>query len=215
MKLYSAQKARSKAPPKKRDREATKNKLLAAGLHVFAKFGFDAATTQAVAKKAGVNEALISRYFKGKSGLLAALVIRFVETIDSEYLNEDLYPPGKTVEEEIANFLRFRLGLDVKHRSFLRVAISKAAVDAKFRANLQPHIPVEGHVFLATRLEAFQQLKKIDPKANVMEISKMLTFYGLGLLFSTCIIDSIPVTELYEVIELAARSYAHGLEQRT
>ena len=59
---------------RRRDKEATKAALLAAGVQVFAERGYDAATTREVAQAAGVNEQLIQRYFGGKAGLLLAII---------------------------------------------------------------------------------------------------------------------------------------------
>ena len=63
-----------KTAPKKRDQKGTKAKLLKAALDIFSKEGYDAATTRSIAKKAGVNESLIHRYFGSKSGLFVALI---------------------------------------------------------------------------------------------------------------------------------------------
>lgn len=54
-----------------------------AGIQVFAKKGYDAATTKDIAKTAGANEALIMRYFGGKKGLLEAILTRTDDLGDS------------------------------------------------------------------------------------------------------------------------------------
>ena len=46
---------------------------------VFAKRGYDAATTREVAQAAGVSEQLIQRYFGGKAGLLRAVMKNYAE----------------------------------------------------------------------------------------------------------------------------------------
>src|SRR5918999_1649068 len=94
------------APGRRRDKEATKEALLAAGVQVFAERGYDAATTREVAQTAGVNEQLIQRYFGGKSGLLLAIIERFGE---AERESCSLPPPGSCVEAEIQGFLDFQL----------------------------------------------------------------------------------------------------------
>ena len=75
--------------PRKRDKEASKQALLRAGLDVFSKYGYEASTTKMVAAEAGLNEQLITRYFGGKSGLLLAALAAF---IDEEA--DDYYPPA-------------------------------------------------------------------------------------------------------------------------
>lgn len=55
-------------------RGEAREKLLTAAIELFAERGFDGATTRDLAERAGVDAALIARYFGGKVGLyLAAL----------------------------------------------------------------------------------------------------------------------------------------------
>jgi AcrR family transcriptional regulator len=68
--------ARRKASTARRphDSEASREALLAAGRAVFDEFGYERATTREIGGRAGVDPALIARYFGGKEGLfLAAL----------------------------------------------------------------------------------------------------------------------------------------------
>jgi AcrR family transcriptional regulator len=56
------------------DSEASRQALLEAGMAVFEEVGFERATTREIGERAGVDPALIARYFGGKEGLyLAAL----------------------------------------------------------------------------------------------------------------------------------------------
>jgi AcrR family transcriptional regulator len=59
-----------------------RGRLLEAGLDVFGKHGFDAATTRAIAKKAGVNIAAIPYYFNGKEGLYHKVVSYITEKVE-------------------------------------------------------------------------------------------------------------------------------------
>jgi AcrR family transcriptional regulator len=52
----------------------SRSQLLEAGTALFAERGFDGATVEQIARRAGVNKALISYYFGGKAGLYAAIV---------------------------------------------------------------------------------------------------------------------------------------------
>jgi AcrR family transcriptional regulator len=56
------------------DSEASRQALLEAGMALFDEVGFERATTREIGERAGVDPALIARYFGGKEGLfLAAL----------------------------------------------------------------------------------------------------------------------------------------------
>ena len=61
--------------------EGTRGALLEAATRVFGRDGFHAATTQAIAREAGANQALISYHFGGKEGLYAAVMDHIVEAI--------------------------------------------------------------------------------------------------------------------------------------
>ena len=58
-----------KAPPRKRDAQATRAALLEAAKAQFAKVGYDSATLRDIAAAAGADVALVGRYFGGKEGL--------------------------------------------------------------------------------------------------------------------------------------------------
>ena len=70
----------SLAPPRrrksgeKRDPEATRRALLAAGARLFPEKGFDGVSVEDLARRAGVNKALISYHFGGKRGLYVAVL---------------------------------------------------------------------------------------------------------------------------------------------
>lgn len=62
-------------PSRKRDAEATRAAIIEAAKLVFTDKGFDQAGTREIAEGAGVNVALINRYFGSKEGLFAEAVI--------------------------------------------------------------------------------------------------------------------------------------------
>jgi len=61
-------------PKRKRDRAGKQKALVHAALRLFATKGYEVTTTREIAAAAGCAEGLIHRYFKGKAGLLTALV---------------------------------------------------------------------------------------------------------------------------------------------
>ena len=58
-----------RAPPRRRDAQATRAALLEAAKAQFAALGYDSATLREIAAVAGADVALIKRYFGGKEGL--------------------------------------------------------------------------------------------------------------------------------------------------
>jgi AcrR family transcriptional regulator len=74
-----------------RDAQATRLALLKAAQRRFAVMGYDRTTTRDVAEDAGVNPALINRYFGGKDGLFEAVLAAAPDLLASKYpLSEDL-----------------------------------------------------------------------------------------------------------------------------
>ena len=63
----------AEAPKRSRDATATREALLDAGRVLFAERGYDRATLRDVGERAGVDPALIARYFGGKEGLYLAV----------------------------------------------------------------------------------------------------------------------------------------------
>lgn len=61
-------------PRERRDPDATRQALLAAGAALFSERGFDAVPIDDVAARAGVNKSLISYHFGGKRGLYTAVL---------------------------------------------------------------------------------------------------------------------------------------------
>ncbi|MFJ8477154.1 helix-turn-helix domain-containing protein [Kitasatospora sp. NPDC094011] len=64
------------APPRRRDAARSRELLTRAALELFAERGYDRTTTREIGERAGVDPALIARYFGGKTQLYLATVKR-------------------------------------------------------------------------------------------------------------------------------------------
>lgn len=62
-------------PARPRDSVATREALLTAARDLFATVGYDGTTVRAVADRAGVNQALLFRYFGNKEGLFGEAIL--------------------------------------------------------------------------------------------------------------------------------------------
>src|SRR6201996_9331296 len=60
---------RDRAPPRRRDAEATRAAILEAAKGQFARLGYDRAALREIAAEAGADVSLIKRYFGGKEAL--------------------------------------------------------------------------------------------------------------------------------------------------
>ncbi len=174
--------------PRKRDKEASKQALLRAGLDVFSKYGYEAATTKMVAAEAGLNEQLITRYFGGKSGLLLAALAAFVDEEATDY-----YPSAaQDVETEIRQFLFYRHGRYLEMQDFFRIFVPLSLVDASIREKLEP-ILLRAAPILRDRLVRLQKRHLVRADADLITASLMVVgqsfFISFLLRFTTSIED--------------------------
>ena len=134
--------------------------LLAAASKLFASRGYEATTTREIAARAGCAEGLIHRYFKGKAGLLLAIIRSEVspEVVD---LQERL-PLASTVGDEIVQLVNWEVGRMWENREFLRVVIPRALLD-----------PVLGQVF--TAIAPLQPAKAIGERLKKFKECQALT----------------------------------------
>jgi AcrR family transcriptional regulator len=76
------------APPTRRDAKRTRRLLLSAALRRFASAGYGDVTVRDIAGDAGVNVALINRYFTSKEGLFEACLANAVDELDETVSDE-------------------------------------------------------------------------------------------------------------------------------
>jgi AcrR family transcriptional regulator len=98
-----------------------------AATRLFAQRGYETTTTREIAASAGCAEGLIHRYFRGKAGLLFALIQSRVSR-EVEDLSERL-ELSPTFEEEVVQLVNWELDRQWEDRDFLRVIIPRALVD--------------------------------------------------------------------------------------
>jgi AcrR family transcriptional regulator len=164
---------------RKRNRAARERALVLAAGKLFASRGYDAATTREIAALAGCAEGLIHRYFKGKAGLLAAL-IQHRGTQEVVDLNERL-PLAPTVEEEINQLVNWELERMWADREFLRVIIPQALLDPALGRLLRETRPQIRGRAIGERLKKFkecQTLSNSDLEAVAQFVSVMGFMFG-------------------------------------
>jgi AcrR family transcriptional regulator len=112
---------------RKRDRAAKQQALIQAALKLFACKGYESTTTREIAASAGCAEGLIHRYFKGKAGLLPALVEHRVSKDGTEASHG--LQPASTLEDELVQLVDGEVERMWESRDFLRVFIPRAILD--------------------------------------------------------------------------------------
>jgi TetR/AcrR family transcriptional regulator len=95
-----------RGPGRARNPGATRDALLAAGTALFAEHGFDGVSVDAIARRAGVNKAMINYHFGGKRRLyLAIFASTFAEIVERvDRLRGTSRPPAELLREFVAIF---------------------------------------------------------------------------------------------------------------
>ncbi|MFV3408531.1 TetR/AcrR family transcriptional regulator [Bdellovibrio bacteriovorus] len=174
---------------KKRDRSASEERLIAAGIEIFSKHGYDGSTTKLIAKKADVNESLIGRYFDGKEGLLLTIVERFIEEIRTEEL---AYPAQDTLAAELSKYVDFKVGKSHDRDCLGKIIICQCLTDNKFRKKALERIPMFADPKLIERLERLQKMGQIKEGVTLDEIAEEIETYLHGAFLFDLILSETP-----------------------
>jgi len=97
--------------PRSSNTEARRAEIVAALLSVIGKVGYEKATTQAIARQAGLAPGLIHYHFESKQAILVALVEALAEAARSRF--ETVLGEARRPHERLRAYLRARLGLGV------------------------------------------------------------------------------------------------------
>ncbi|WP_374074865.1 TetR/AcrR family transcriptional regulator [Bdellovibrio bacteriovorus] len=190
---------------KKRDRSASEDRLLHAGLEMFSKLGFDGATTRMIAKKADVNESLIARYFEGKEGLLVAIIEKFIEEMNARELPYSLHD---NLADELEAYVSDRIQEGCTHEDFAKIIFSQALVNKKFKKRVTETIPMQLDPRLLARVQALADQGKLKPGTNVEELCLDVDTYMDGMFFFECILHETTKDELVKRTVRFVRLYA-------
>jgi AcrR family transcriptional regulator len=171
-----AKRALLSLPNRKHDRAGKQKALIQAALRLFATKGYDATTTREIAAAAGCAEGLIHRYFKGKAGLLPALV----EYHFSQELAEMRHrpPSGGSLEEEFLQLVDWEIEHLWKNRDFLRVFISRALMDPAIAVMIKRGMLSSRTPAMMKRLKRHCRCSNLSPK-NLEVLAHSVGMFGL------------------------------------
>lgn len=194
--------------PKKRDRPTSEAKLLQAAAAIFSVHGFSAATTRQIAKRAGVNESLIARYFESKQGLLIELLSRFIESARARELP---YPPQANLRDELQNYFKHLQKQIREDQCFFRICVSQALVDPNFSQDLQKKIPLDGNPRLKERLQLLKNSAKLPGTLSVEDIRRDVETYLHGHFLFNEVISGMATGKADASLKRFAIIYSQGL----
>lgn len=164
-------------PRKERGGASTRASILRAAAEEFAERGYEAASLRAIARRAGVDSALVHHYFDGKSDLFAATLEAPLRP--DRVLEVVLAGPREAVGESIVRYLVTRLDDDKSARRMvviLRTALGGGPGTRMVREFLVSEV--------LSKLAALSDLPDAELRAELAAaqlVGLMLTRYALRL----------------------------------
>jgi AcrR family transcriptional regulator len=162
---------------RKRDRPAKQEALIRAAKKLFAFKGYEVTTTREIAATANCAEGLIHRYFKGKAGLLSAMIEYQVsrEVVDLRHRLR----PAPTLGREFLQMVDWEVERIWEDRDFLSVIIPRALLDPSIRKVINRSVMSRADA-IRPRLTHFPQCKRLPAE----EIEALVQSVGmLGMSF--------------------------------
>jgi AcrR family transcriptional regulator len=165
--------------PRRRDAAATRQSLLDAATALFAERGYDRTTVRDIATRAGVNQALLFRYFGSKEALFAEATdaghsLRDTEPslLVAEMLDRLLAPASTDRRDQVVTALLRTLGTDdeaaeIRRRSTAGYATALATLTDEPNADLRADLVLAWlfGISLMRGVAATQPLAGADPDA--------------------------------------------------
>ena len=97
---------------------ATRERIIKVAAKLFAKEGYDSATTRGIAAKAGIATGTLFNYFESKESIVAALISEALASAEQKIRQRD----DETLEEELFTFVWTELAALGDYRKFLAEA---------------------------------------------------------------------------------------------
>ena len=164
----------------RRDRKATEDAIIEAASKLFAEKGYDGTRTLEIAKRAGANEALITRYFGGKEGLLKAVLFAGIQNQSflcrGDRHEVDTVAPndGKTsLSQAIQIFFKHGRELAREKEHIMRIAMSRSLLDPEIAQMVRTRILEQQLPLIEKSLRTYARAKvaKTDIQAAAILIA--------------------------------------------
>ena len=202
-------KKRSPSKTRKRDRSATEAALLKSAQELFSQQGFDATTTKAIADRAKVNEQLIQRYFRGKDGLLIAVMKSF----RSQVMDQDDFGmvQGADLQEELQKILGQAPEFFAQQGDLMRIGFSQALLNPRVGDVVHRKLNDQLIPDRMKRMAAYQSKGWLDPELDLWSVTYglMLLIFGIG--FTGQFVHRMKREKLKLVAREMAKIIARGL----
>jgi len=196
---------------RKRDKEASKKALLEAAIEVFSEMGYEAATTREIAKRAKISEALIQRYFDGKSGLLAE--VTGIWMTENEKHRIAPMPLADTLRADIEQLVRFSIAHHRERQDLIRVTLARATVDKVLGVQMSKMITDRDIPALVARLQHFQKIGQMKKTVDLTQVAHGILSTAFSLGFISSEVFHFDRTQMESAALMVAGFIADGLSE--
>ena len=163
-------------PRRARNRAAKKQALIQAALGLFASKGYEVTTTREIAAAAGCAEGLIHRYFKGKAGLLTAMIEHRISKEALDFSHQ--LRPASNFADEFLQLVEREVERMWESRDFLRVFIPRAIVDPSVGSVMNKALISVRAKAIAERLKPFESCVTL-PQDVIEAFTQAIGMLGL------------------------------------
>jgi len=158
-----------------------REKILAAGLELFAARGYDAVTIREIAEAAGVNSAMIYYYFQDKEDLYRRLLDQvFAALMDNVRDTAAIEGSADVVLRQLS---RMYVSFLQANQSFIRLMRYELGRGGPYLPELADKYFKQGFSTVRTLIEQGirqGEIRDIDPGLGVVSLLSMLIFYFIG-----------------------------------
>lgn len=174
--LSESQNGHGTSPRRERDRDAKKQALIQAALGLFASKGYEVTTTREIAAAAGCAEGLIHRYFKGKAGLLTAMIEHRISKEVLDFSHQ--LRPASSFADEFLHLVEREVERMWESRDFLRVFIPRAIVDPSVGSVMNKALISVRAKVIAERLKHYESCVTL-PQEIIETFTQAIGMLGL------------------------------------
>ncbi|MBI3395108.1 MAG: TetR/AcrR family transcriptional regulator [Spirochaetia bacterium] len=163
-------------------------RIFESAVDVFAEKGFAAATTGEIAKRAGVAEALLFKYFGNKRNLLKRIALPILDywfaPVSVIRLRRILSNPSGDMRDFLTSVLTERRDFIRSHKPFVRIVLQEAMIDPEMRQVLARNFKERIRPIFAEAITSYQKRGVLKP-IPAETILRMIVSSFAGYIFLT------------------------------
>ena len=154
-----------------------RQRLLDAGLKLFANRGYAGTAVQDITEEAKVTKPTLYYYFENKEGLFQALVDQAMD--ERLRLMQEAAPPGKPTVDQLTDIIAVLSDFARRHADLLRLTFAVAfAADGEYPTGFKKHAKLRcSFEFIAGLIQAGQERGALNTSYSVMELTQ--TYFNL------------------------------------